>query len=141
MPEPTPGRPDSRYLYEIAVNLYSYALTVPVALTLPAPDPSEPQNVLLHKIAGAIYQVFGGTPPPAPCTDNLYLQNIAHNLTAIAPAIVAQGRPDQVLAYIIASQLYAYGSAHAFPLVLAAPNQGDPINRLYYKIASLTFEL
>lgn len=137
MPEPTQGRPDQRYLYEIAANLYAYASPT----TLPAPEPSEPENVLLHKIAQAVYGIYGGTPPPAPCTDNSYLSNIAQNLTALTPFTVGQGRPDQVYAFIVASQLYAYGGSHGFPLAVAAPNQGDPINRLYYKIASLTLEL
>ncbi len=141
MPEPSPGRPDQRYLYEIATNLYTFAATIPVTLTLAAPEPSEPQNVLLHKIAQAWVEMLGGIPPPSTCPDNVYLQNIAQNLTALTPAVVAQGRPDQVYAYIIASQLYTYGLANALALVFPPPDQGEPINSLYMKISSLTFEL
>lgn len=146
MPEPTAGRPDQRYLYEAAVSWYAYAAnpSISVALTLPPPDPSEQQNVLLHKIAQSMYEIFDpfSVQPPTPATDNMYLQNIARNAFVIYPEVLPQqGRPDQVLLYIACTNLAGYAMTHAIPMAMAMPNQGDPFNRLLQKFASLAFEL
>jgi hypothetical protein len=135
----SPGRSNQRYIYETAVNWYSLASTLGKTVPLSSPDPSEPENVLLKKLAYAVYSTTaGGINPPSPCTDNAYLCNIANNLGTYCNTIqVGGGRPDQVYAFIIDTIMYAPSAvrlAYSYE-----PNQGDTINVLLQNMAGLSY--
>jgi len=135
-----PGRQSQRYIYEACVNWYSLATTLGESVGLAYPDPSEPKNVLLKKLAYAVYATSGGILPPDPCSDNMYLWNIANNLGGYCPTInIGQGRPDQVYAFIIDSILYSPSvvqSSYSY-----TPNQGDTINVLFQNMAGLSYSI
>ena len=144
MPEPIAGRQDQVYLFEAIQNFNSFLVNkLLLSQTLPDPEPSEPFNVLLHKLAQAVADSMAQPPPPAPCTDNRYLQFVAQNLQWMIPTVpVAAGRPDQVYVRLICQQLYHYNTVvQGWTAAMAAPDPADPINRLYQKLASLTWEL
>jgi hypothetical protein len=143
MPEPIAGRQDHRYLYEAVVNFNAFLPKVSVTQTMPNPEPSEPFNVLLHKLAQAVGDSLFLIPPPAPCTDNAYLQYIAQGLAWMLITVpVGQGRPDQVYVRLICQQLYHYNTVvMGWTAAMAPPDPADPENRLWQKLASLTYEL
>jgi len=143
MPEPIAGRQDQRYLYEAVVNFNAFLPKVGATQTMPDPEPSEPFNVLLHKLAQAVSDSLYAASPPAPCTDNRYLQHIAQNFAWMLVTIpVGAGRPDQVYLRLICQQIYHYNTVvMGWTPAMAAPDPADPENRLWQKLASLTYEL
>ena len=143
MPQPIAGRQDQIYLHEAVVNYNAFLPKSSATQTMPDPEPSEPFNVLLHKLAQAVGDSLLLPPPPAPCTDNAYLQYIAQGLAWMLITVpVGAGRPDQVYLRIICQQLYHYNTVvMGWAAPIAAPDPADPINRLWQKLASVTDQL
>jgi len=57
MQPPSPSATDQVLWYVIAVNFYAYAAALGVDPILPYPNPREPQNTLIRKVASITNQL------------------------------------------------------------------------------------